>query len=74
LASIRSIDLIACPIYLNGIIFNGNAFSKSIELISKKKVEVSKMITHKFGLNHGNKAFEKVISGEANKVIIQCIN
>lgn len=65
MSSLRQVDVIGCARY-------NNTFPLAIELISSKRVEASLVVTHKFSLKEASKAFETVISGEGNKVLIQC--
>lgn len=63
MSSLRQVDIIGCARY-------NNTFPLAIQLIPK--INAAQVVTHKFSLKDGEKAFQTVISGEGNKVLIQC--
>lgn len=65
MSSLRQVDIIGCARY-------NNTFPLAIDLISSGRVDAKAVITHKFPLEEAVKAFETVISGEGNKVLVQC--
>lgn len=65
MASLRQIDVVGCARY-------NNTFQLAIELLASKRVSaLNSVVTHKFKFEDAVKAFETVISGEGNKVLIQ---
>lgn len=64
LSSIRQVDLIGCARY-------NNTFPLAIDLIASKRIDVAQIVTHKFSLKDASLAFETVVNGEGNKVLIQ---
>lgn len=65
MASLRQVDIVGCARY-------NNSFKLAIELIDSGRVDAKKVVTHKFLLEKATEAFETVVSGEGNKVLIQC--
>lgn len=65
MASLRQVDIVGVARY-------DNTFPLAIDLISSGRVDAKAVITHKFPLEEAVKAFETVVSGEGNKVLIQC--
>lgn len=65
MASLRQVDIVGCARY-------NNSFPLAIDLISSGRVDAKAVVTHKFPLEEAVKAFETVISGEGNKVLIHC--
>lgn len=65
MSSLRQVDIIGCARY-------NNTFPLAIDLIASKRVDAARLVTHKFKLEEASQAFETVISGEGNKVLIKC--
>lgn len=65
MSSLRQVDIVGCARY-------NNTFPLAIELLANKRLPgINAVLTHKFKLDDVEKAFETVISGEGNKVLIQ---
>lgn len=65
MSSLRQVDIVGCARY-------NNTFKLAIELIASKRLPVlDTVVTHRFPMKDVVKAFETVISGEGNKVLIQ---
>jgi L-iditol 2-dehydrogenase len=67
----RLINIVIKEIDVRGIMRYANTFDAAIELLSKKFIPSSKIITHIFSLEEIHEAFNVAIKGEALKVIVK---
>jgi 2-desacetyl-2-hydroxyethyl bacteriochlorophyllide A dehydrogenase len=66
----RLVSIATKELDVRGVFRYANTFDVAIDLLSRKLVPISKMITHRFAIGDIRKAFDIALSGDALKVLI----
>lgn len=63
-------DIYKKELIVMGSIINPDTHLQAVELINSKRIEIKKLITHKYGIDNLYEAIKKQMSGDSIKVIV----
>jgi threonine dehydrogenase-like Zn-dependent dehydrogenase len=63
-------DVFKKELTIKGSFINPDTHRRAVELINSRRIDVSKIITHRFGLNELEKAIKTQMGNESIKVIV----
>lgn len=69
---IEPMDIVGKGLHLHGsIAYTNETFERSIEMLSSRLVKTDPIVSHRMPLSRVNEAFELILKGDANKVLLK---